>query len=198
MSASVAKPERMNVDQFLAWVDAQRGSDRWELLDGEVVGMAGDRVRHNRVKYAVARALDDAIRDSNLPCTIFTDGVGVRVDEWTLRIPDASVQCGTDADPDALTVDPVIVVEVTSPSSARDDEDQKLVEYMSVAGIEHYLVVHPNTSIVVHHSRHPSGDIRTRIMRQGGQLDLIPPGLSVSVADLLGPAWKASVSGGRG
>lgn len=191
MSARIAKPERMNVDQFLSWVDAQRGSDRWELVGGEVVGMAGDRVRHNRVKYAVARALDDAIRASGLPCTIFTDGVGVRIDEWTLRIPDASVQCGSEADPDALTVEPIIVVEVTSPSSVRDDEDQKLIEYVGVASIEHYVVVHPNSGVVVHHSRHESGDIRTRILRHGDRIELRPPGITVAISDLFGPAVAA-------
>lgn len=194
MSASVASPTgRMTVDQFLAWLDNQRGSDRWELVEGEIVGMAGDRVRHNRVKYAVARALDDAIRSANLPCIIFTDGVGVRIDEWTLRIPDASVQCGVEADPDALTVDPTIVVEVTSPSSVRDDEDQKLIEYMGVLGVEHYLVVHPKSCVVVHHSRHSSGNILTRIFRGTGDISLDPPGILVSVAALLGPAASSAV-----
>ena len=190
MSAGLAKPARMNVDQFLSWLEGQGGSDRWELVEGEVFGMAGDRAIHNRVKYAVARALDDAIRASGLSCTMFTDGVGVRIDDWTLRIPDASVQCGSDVDDNALTIDPIIVVEVTSPSSAREDEDQKLIEYMGVAGIEHYIVVHPRKALIVHHSRHESGDIRTRIQRQGDRIDLIPPGLSVMVADLLGPAGQ--------
>jgi Uma2 family endonuclease len=185
VSARLAKPTgRITVEEFLAWTSQQPGSDRYELVSGEVVGMAGDRVRHNRLKFAAARALDDAVHEAAQPCTVFTDGVGVRIDEWTLRIPDASVQCGPEADPEAMVIEPLIVLEVTSPSSVRSDEDHKLLEYMSVPSIQHYVIVYPGSQAIVHHQRGEAGTIATRIMREG-VLEMHPPGLRVGVDRLL-------------
>ncbi len=79
---------------------------------------------------------------------------------------------------------PLIVVEVSSPSSERDDIGDKLVEYFSVPSIHHYLIVNPRKKAVVHHGRSEAGDIATRIPK-GGQLDLAPPGLTIPVRELL-------------
>ena len=185
MNAPVRYTPRFTIGEFLAWAEKQPDG-RWELVDGEIVAMAPERVLHIQVKGSVFRALEDAVRAAGLSCTVFMDGVGVATADATVRIPDASVQCGASADPDAMLIEPIIVVEVTSPTSVRTDEDDKLLEYFSVPSIEHYLVVHPKQRAVVHHSRQGSGEIRTRILRDG-VIDLAPPGLSVAVDALLGP-----------
>jgi hypothetical protein len=62
----------MNVLELLAWASAQpRG--RYEFVRCEVVAMAPERARHNLAKAAVFRALDDAVKRSGLPSTVFTD-----------------------------------------------------------------------------------------------------------------------------
>jgi len=184
MNVSVIPKVRMNVDEFLAWSERQP-DDRYELVDGEIVAMTRDTVRHNRAKAAAWRALEDAVRAAGLPCVVFIDGVGVAIDDNTLRIPDVLVQCGTEPDPNAMIVEsPLIVVEVVSPSSERDDTDAKLVEYFSVASIRHYLIIFPEKRVVVHHQRN-DGDIATRIAHDG-DIALVPPGITVPVAALLG------------
>jgi Uma2 family endonuclease len=178
-----SKP-RMTVAEFLEWAAAQpRG--RYELVGGEIVAMAPERARHNVVKFAAARALDDAVKRAGLPCTVFTDGMTVVIDNDHSREPDAAVQCSVAADPDSMVLEaPLIVVEVTSPSSERDDTGDKLVEYFSVPSIRHYLIVNPAKKVVVHHARADAGDISTRIAGSG-DIDLTPPGMKVLVASLL-------------
>jgi len=185
---TIALPkQRMKVPEFLAWAEAQP-QGRYELVNGEVVVMAPERVRHNLVKLAVARALGDAVKRANLPCTVFTDGVGIVINENTVREPDASVQCGGELNLDSMTLDaPLIVVEVASPSSERHDTHAKLVEYFLVQSIRHYLVVLPEQGVVVHYRRNDGGGVDTRIGREGA-LDLTPPGMTVSVVDLVGPS----------
>jgi len=185
---TIALPkQRMKVPEFLAWAEAQP-QGRYELVNGEVVAMAPERVRHNLVKLAVARALGDAVKRANLPCTVFTDGVGIVINENTVREPDASVQCGGELNLDSMTLDaPLIVVEVASPSSERHDTHAKLVEYFLVQSIRHYLVVLPEQGVVVHYRRNDGGGVDTRIGREGA-LDLTPPGMTVSVVDLVGPS----------
>jgi hypothetical protein len=134
------------------------------------------------------RALSDAVAKAGLPCTVFTDGMTVVIDNETSREPDAAVQCNVAIDLDSMVLEaPLIVVEVVSPSSERDDTGDKLVEYFSVASIRHYLIVNPYKRVVVHHARNDLGTIETRIVT-GGAIDLTPPGMAVAAADLLAEA----------
>jgi len=185
MNVSLIPNVRMNVDEFLAWSERQP-DDRYELVDGEIVAMTRDRAGHNRTKGAAYVALRDAVRAAALPCEVFIDGMAVAINENTVRIPDVIVQCGAELDSTALVTDlPVIVVEVVSPSSERDDIDTKFMDYFSVTSIRHYLVLFSERRAVVHHRRNERGVIESRIMKDG-EVALDPPSLSVSVAALLG------------
>jgi Uma2 family endonuclease len=180
-----AKPKpRMTVPEFLDWAVAQP-KGRYELVRGEIVAMAPERARHNLVKGAVFRALGDAVAAARLPCTVFTDGMTVVIDNETSREPDAAVQCGVATDLDTLILEaPLIVVEVASPSTERDDTGDKLVEYFSVPSIRHYLIIKPQKDVVVHHARNEAGEISTRIL-SGGEIKFEPPGITIQVKPLL-------------
>jgi Uma2 family endonuclease len=186
MNTTVLPKARMNVEEFLAWSERQP-DDRYELVDGEIVAMTRDTVGHNVAKLEACIALRDAVRAAGLPCWVFIDGVGVAIGDRTLRIPDVVVQCGSNPDPDAMIVDaPVVVLEVVSPSSERDDVGVKLLDYFSVASIRHYLVVFSKKRIVMHHRRNDQGTIDTRFLNDG-DVALDPPGLTISIPALLGP-----------
>jgi Uma2 family endonuclease len=175
----------MTVGEFLDWATAQpRG--RYELVRGEVVAMAPERLRHLIVKGAVFRALGDAVKRAELACTVFPDGATVVIDDEHACEPDAAVQCGVAFDPNSMILSaPLIVVDVTSPSSERDDTGEKLVEYFSVPSICHYLIVNPIKNVVVHHARgQGGGDISTHIA-SSGVISLTPPGMTIPVAELL-------------
>ena len=171
----------MTVEDFLLWAENQPG--RYELVDGEPVRMAPERARHNVVKGRIFRALEDAVRRAGLPCEVFTDGMTVKIDANRSREPDAAVQCGIKQDLDSTVLPaPLIVVEVASPSNAKMDTNTKLVEYFTVPGIQHYLVVLPDRPAVIHHQR--DGDaIRTRVVTSG-EVAFEPPGFAMAVAGL--------------
>lgn len=179
-----SKPRRMTVAEFLDWAEAQP-SGRYELIRGEVVAMAPERALHNVVKAEIYVALRDAIRRAGLPCIAFSDGMTVVIDNEHAREPDAAVQCGVPFEAKTTVLQaPLIVVEVTSPSSERGDTDEKLMEYFSVSSIHHYLIVNPIKKAVIHHARGQGGDIVTRIA-SSGVIELTPPGMTLPVADLL-------------
>jgi Uma2 family endonuclease len=184
------------VPEFLAWANEQLDTN-YELVDGEVVAMAPDRLRHNLVKFAAARALEDAVKAAGAPCTVFTDGVGVVINDDTTRIPGASVQCGVKLKPRSMVLEaPLIVLEVTSPSSEQGDLSVKLIDYNSVASIQHYLVVLPEKRVVLHHRRNDQGGWLTYIGRDG-DIVLDPPGIKVPVAGLVGPLFDDDAEVGR-
>jgi Uma2 family endonuclease len=186
VSVTTSHKPRMTVPEFLAWSERQP-DDRYELVDGEIVAMTRDTVRHNQSKFAASRAMDDAIRSAGLPCLVLIDGVGVVVSNDTLRIPDVLVDCGPEPDPNAMVVEaPLIVVEVSSPSSERDDFNIKLIDYFKIPSIRHYLIVLPEPRYVIHHERNDAGEIATHIAHDG-EIQLNPPGIKLAVAALLGP-----------
>jgi Uma2 family endonuclease len=183
---------KMTVPEFLAWAESQP-SGRYELVNGEIVAMSPERAQHNLVKLDVALALREAVKAANLPCIVFTDGMTVVVDEHTSREPDAAIQCGIEVDLDSTILrEPLIVVEVVSPSSERDDSGTKLVEYFSISSIQHYLVIHTGRRAVVHHQRSEQGMFKTTIAHPGEEITLNPPGMSVSVTALLGPSTHSA------
>lgn len=178
-----ALPEkRMNVDEFLAWAEGRPG--RYELFRGSVYAMTPERAVHAAVKFAVQTALANAIRARGVPCHMLPDGMTVRIDDSTAHEPDALVYCGPRLAPSALEVpNPVVVVEVLSPSTRQIDVQYKLAGYFRVPSVAHYLVVDPDKPLVVHHARRDDGTILTRILSEG-TIALDPPGIELAIADM--------------
>jgi Uma2 family endonuclease len=180
------RKERMTVNEFLAWADRQ--PQRWELFDGIATAMPPERVIHGDTKYRVARTFDQAIAKARVPCRFVLDSAAVRIDARNSYQPDVLVYCGEPLSADALEVpNPVIVVEVLSPGNAMTDLRDKLQGYFCVASIQHYLVVDPDKRLVIHHARGQDDVVGTRIVSDGN-LALDPPGLTLAVAELFGPA----------
>lgn len=177
---SATAPARMTADQFIAWAMQQPEGQRYELVAGEVVGMAPERAAHARLKGRVYEALGRAIRAADAPCEAFPDGMTVRIDSDTVYEPDALVRCGSPLDDNAVEApDPLVVVEVVSPSSARRDSGSKLEGYFRVPSVRHYLIVTTRNLAVIHHHRDDAGGITTRIIREGA-IRLDPPGIELT------------------
>ncbi len=181
--AALAKPQSVNVAEYLAWAENQP-QERFELHDGIIVAMAPERVAHVHAKRKITNALEDAIKNAGVPCQAFVDGLGVQIDEWTSYIPDALVNCGERLPLDAMLAPaPVIVVEVLSPSTQGHDRIRKLFNYLRVPSIEHYLSIDTEFRRIGHHRRGPDGTIVTAIAT-GESLLFDPPGLRLSLAGL--------------
>lgn len=181
----VALPKtRMTVDEYLAWAESQPG--RYELVNGVVYAQAAERAAHAEMKFAVQKALDAAIRERRLPCRVMPDGMAVRIDEATAYEPDALVYCGPKLNPGALLVEnPVIVIEVLSPSTGRIDASLKLAGYFRVPSVAHYLIIDPDEPLIIHHARSAGKAILTHILHEG-KVTLDPPGLELALADIYG------------
>ncbi len=170
-------------DEFIAWT-LEQPTGRFELSNGIVVAMAPERANHNQAKLNTAIALRGAIGAQGLACRAMTDGMTVRIDDRTVYEPDALVRCGPPLTGDAIEVlDPVIVVEVVSPSSRGVDRGVKLAGYFSLPSVRHYLIVDTDKHVVIHHRRDKKGEIGVRIIHDGA-LTLDPPGLAIDVRDI--------------
>ena len=184
MGYTLAKaPVIMSREEYRRWAETQpRG--RFERVGGEVVAMAPERLAHLRVKARVWQALDRAIRASGAPCEALPDGATVEIDDDTDYEPDAVVSCGERGADDAVAApNPVVVVEVLSPSTRSVDTGAKLTDYFRVPSIRHYLIVRTDRPEIVHHRRQDDGGgIETQLVTEG-RITLDPPGISILVED---------------
>lgn len=179
-------PAILSREEYRRWAEAQPHG-RYELVAGEIVAMAPGRVEHLRVKAAVWLCLRQAIRAAGLPCEALPDGATVEVGDDTDYEPDAVVACGERMAGDAIAVsNPVVVVEVLSPSTRSVDTGAKLSDYFRVPSIQHYLIARADRRAVIHHRRRGDGTIETRFVNEG-RVALDPPGLDISVEDFYAP-----------
>ena len=146
--------------------------------------MAAERSRQSKAKFRTAKALEAAIEAAKLPCHVLPDGITVKVDEYTAYEPDATVYCGEEIDDDAMVLpNPVVVVEVLSPSTAHIDTGAKLAGYFKIQSVEHYLIIDPVGRRIIKHSRSGPGRIETLIIDEG-DIRLAPPGITIAFASI--------------
>jgi len=103
------------------------------------------------------------------------------------------VNCGEALPDDAVAAtNPVIVVEVLSPStsaegprvkSPRAGVTGKLADYFRVPSIQHYLVVRAKRREIIHHHRGPDGAVITHT-HISGLIRLEPPGIELAVEEI--------------
>ena len=173
-------PQRMTVDEYLVWAIGRPG--RWELVDGRPCQFSPETTGNIGVKSLTWLALLDAVDEAGIEAQVLGDGATVWITDRTAFEPDALVYVGPAIDRKEMVVpEPVIVVEVVSPSSGGRDSSVKLDGYFKVPSIRHYLIVDGDERTVVHHTRTDGPAIATRILHEPDTLVLEPPGLRVAV-----------------
>jgi Uma2 family endonuclease len=91
----------LTADAFLEWA-MEQPNGRFELIDGEVVAMAPERVGHARTKFRATTELAAAVAKAGLGWEALVGGVAVRIDDRTVFEPDALVRCGPPLPDDAI------------------------------------------------------------------------------------------------
>lgn len=176
--------ETMSAEPFLEWADEQ-DEGHYQLIDGRIERIAPDILERSHVSFQTAIAMDAAIANAGVHCRAFVRGPGVKIDDTTVFVPDALVNCGAPiprASP--IAPNPVIVVEVISPTSTRRDLAVKFTNYFRHPGVQHYLIVVMENRTVIQHSRSEGDTPKTRIAGPGDRLMFDPPGIAVAVSDL--------------
>jgi Uma2 family endonuclease len=124
-------------EEFFRWVVGQE--DRYELVEGEVVMMAGAGRRHDAIVVNLTATIHSQTRGG--PCQTFTGDTYVATSASTRRMPDLGIDCGSPKD-DSLTADkPTLVVEALSPTTGGFDVTVKLAEYQALPSLDYILFV---------------------------------------------------------
>jgi Uma2 family endonuclease len=140
MTALAAFPIHMSVDEFLAWAPAS--PDQWQLIDGVPIAMAPASLTHGALQAELARLIGNHLRASGSPCRVITaPGVVPRVmASHNMRVPELAVTCApATRDAFALT-DPVLIVEILSPSNQAETWSN-VWTYTSIPSVTEILIL---------------------------------------------------------
>jgi Uma2 family endonuclease len=166
------------LEEFRVWHERQ--PEVWEFIDGALRLMAPGSKADTLVKSNAHTAFAMALRGTS--CRALVDGAIVEVHGSSL-IPDIVVTCG-DLDFSTPRVDePVIIVEILSPSNEKDDTGRKLALYLEISSLRHYLVIHQDRRQIVHHERRDDlGGAFLTTIAPPDPLRLDPPGIELPLA----------------
>jgi Uma2 family endonuclease len=181
MNIALRRP--FTVEEYLDWAATQRDLPRMELINGQIVAMTPERVEHIEIKVAAVIALKKAIARAGIPCHALGDGMTLRIDDHTAYEPDTLVYCGERLKRGTMLArDPVVIVEVLSPTTSHTDTSAKLIGYFKLPSVHHYLIIDPDAYAVTHHSRTAGGTVSGHTVTSG-TIRLDPLGLAIDVSE---------------
>jgi Uma2 family endonuclease len=189
----VAEPARRlwSLDEFLALDD---GTDtRYELFDGQIVAMAPASDVHGALVMRLGRRIGDALRPG---CEVIAEAGIVppeRADSWYQA--DLAVTC-TGLTGRQFISEPILIVEVLSPSTATTDRDRKLPDYRTIPSLQDILVV-SSAEPRIEHFRREQGGWKIHDLRGQGTLRLQALDLTLDLAELYAGVLDAPGSAGR-
>lgn len=161
-----------------------------EFLDGEIYAMAGGTEDHSALAAAVLRVLGNALAASpERRCRAHTSDLRVYVEAAGLAtFPDGAVICGPLAQhppsPRATALNPLVLVEVTSPASEAYDTTTKVDAYLTIPSLGAYVLLsHRERRVTVHH-RAPDGGWATTVAIAGGRAPVACLGAELVVDEL--------------
>ncbi len=124
----------LTLEEFLDWERTQPA--RYEFDGIQPIAMTGGSVAHARLVRRLVAALGAGLPPG---CEAFGGDLKV-LTIGRARYPDSTVVCGP-LDTAGDTVEPVLVAEVLSPSTALTDRRVKAAEYASVASVQVYVML---------------------------------------------------------
>ena len=186
MTAARKLPPMMTVDDFLAW-EGDGTPTRYELVDGVLRAMAPGTNAHGISQSNLIAVLSNHLRARKAPCVVITTpGIKplVRAD-WNFRIPDIGVTCAADRQGDRFLTDPILLIEILSPSNEQDTYEN-IRAYATLPSVQELVVVH-STRMKVELLRKGDGNVwpaNPEMIDVEGTLRLESVGLSLPLSDI--------------
>jgi Uma2 family endonuclease len=197
MGAIAKIPVRMTVAEFLAW-DARDGR-LWQLVDGEPQAMAPASRTHGALQNELGSLIRNHLAERSSLCSVLANpGVVPRVQaEHNVRIPDLAVICSGYEAEEPVIADPVLIVEILSPSNEAETW-ANVWAYTTIPSVREIVVLRTVSIAADLLRRCPDGSWpRTPEAIEAGDLVLESIGFQTPLAALYRTTRLARRPGGR-
>ena len=167
-----------------------------EYYQGEVFALAGAGNNHNIITANLIISLGISFKGKN--CRVYPSDMRLHIPlNGLYTYPDVLAICGEkqflDEKKDTM-LNPFLIVEVLSPSTADYDRGTKFMLYRSIPGLQHYLLVDSRSCHVEKFSKNPDGIwVLTEEKNKNATLTFSNPEFALAMADIYEDAevdWK--------
>jgi Uma2 family endonuclease len=165
-----------------------------EFHDGQMFAMAGSSPNHSHLANKIGALLDRGVPKG---CPVFNSDLRIKVSEAGLyTYSDCIVVCGDlkyFADHRDVVVNPVLIVEVLSPSTEAYDRGRKFEMYRTIDTFLEYLLIHQDRRHVEHYSKQDDGAWLLReFSGEGPTVDIARLSVPIPLAELYASAIDLS------
>ncbi len=172
---------KVSVEDYLS--GEQISPVKHEYIEGEVYAMAGGSDAHNLIAGDIYVLLANHLRVSR--CQPFFGDIKVRVNRSVYYYPDVLVSCEDEPDDPYFRNQPILIVEVISPSTGRIDRSEKLLYYLQMPSLREYVIVDQEAMNVEVHRRQINGGWITYIFNETSDVvELASVELSIPLPDI--------------
>jgi Uma2 family endonuclease len=178
--------KKYTLEEYLE-LDKNSG-ERYEYFDGEVFAMAGGSPDHARISGNAYFAIQAKLGDGD--CEAFNSEMRIKVPAaFPYRYPDVSVVCGEpifdEIGGQQMLVNPILIVEVLSPSTAAYDLGEKFTAYQSIDTFQEYLLISQDRPHVIQHVKQAKRKwLRIEIEGMESEVALESIGVTLMLAEI--------------
>lgn len=131
-----------------------------EYFDGEIFQMAGASERHNNIAGNIYGEL--YVQMKKRPCKVYQNDMRLYMEKEGIYVyPDVMVVCGKPEIKKYKSLDnilnPVLIVEVLSDSTADYDKGAKFEQYRTIESFKEYLLVSQDTKQITRYTKQADG-----------------------------------------
>jgi Uma2 family endonuclease len=162
------------------------GDIRHEYVHGRVYAMVGASEPHNLITGNFHSVLHNHLRGT--ACRVFMADMKVRVDD-VFYYPDVMVSCNRTDTALYYKTQPVLIIEVTSPSTEPRDLGEKRTAYQSLPSLQEYVLTNQDRQEVKLFRRAGDGwDLETYL--EGEQVRLASVEMEIPMAESYAEVWR--------
>ncbi len=158
MSEAILTEPPVTIAEFDAFLDAQQDDMPWELVAGRIVAMTNPTEDHEQIAGNIGAPMKLAMDPKG--CRVYQGGIRIQRSDDTRGVdkprPDVVVRCGPSGRRNFIT-DPLVVIEVLSPSTMDVDRGEKLRFYKALPTLRHIVLVYQEQMRAEHYRRTDEG-----------------------------------------
>ncbi len=171
--STLPAPTYLTPEEYLTWERKQPFKN--EYHKGQIIAMSGASRWHNRITVDTTVQLSNQLMESE--CEVFAGEMRVRTSpEVSYFYPDVIVVCGEprfEDDTFDTLLNPIVVIEVLSPSTAAFDRGEKFEHYKQIASLEEYVLISQDRARVEHYCRQGTQWIHNTLQSLEDMLSLV-------------------------
>ncbi|MCE2415848.1 Uma2 family endonuclease [Candidatus Poribacteria bacterium] len=164
----------------------RKATTKHEYLNGQIVAMSGASFAHNFLTVNIATHLN--IQLMNGECRVAASDMRVKVPQTdSYFYPDVVVVCGeprAEDDTFDTLLNPTLIVEVLSPSTAGYDKGEKFEHYQQIVSLKDYILISQDEVRVEHYCRQESEWLQTEFQGLEDVLSLLSIGCELRLSDI--------------